>query len=133
MTSCPHCKCPFTDAEILAIRQSYASRQRKTRSGGRNGGRPKLTPEQMREAARIGSPIMAQAVSDAFDKVHGRGPDMMALLAEGARRIAAVAQPYPKPEAEASVREHSYCHYPNHHASMCQCARALTYEPMGGE
>ncbi len=54
----------LTDAELLSMRQTWASRQRKTRSGGKNGGRKKLTPS-------------------------------------------AVAQPHPKPEAEAPVRERS--------------------------
>jgi hypothetical protein len=30
----------LTDAELLSMRQMWASRQRKTRSGGKNGGRP---------------------------------------------------------------------------------------------
>jgi len=54
MTSCPHCKYPFTDAELLSMRQSYASRKRKTKSGGKNGGRPQR-PNLAQWAERLAS------------------------------------------------------------------------------
>ncbi len=86
--SCPRCAAILTDSEVRSLHKRYASAQRKTRSGGKNGGRKKLTPEQVREA---GIAIPWKVRSDPrFDPAYN-----------------AVAQPHPKPEAEAPGREHS--------------------------
>jgi hypothetical protein len=40
--NCPHCAAILTDEQVRNLHKRYANAQRKTKSGGKNGGRPKL-------------------------------------------------------------------------------------------
>lgn len=42
--ACPYCSAILTDAQVRTLHKRYASAQRKTKGGGRNGGRPRVIP-----------------------------------------------------------------------------------------